>query len=448
MTRVDTPAWHRLMPGVAPTDEYEKAAVELRDMLGTPFENFARPTTLRHAYAAGALGTATDREKIKNDTTMEEFIALCLDAKFPPVLRTAQHKMNTWERHACDRLAERGGAIKGERKFRIKRIRELKLTLGHTELMIRNRHKPTIQVRATNPDVANWELKGGLKRTRGVQLESECGTTSSISGTVLGIRVSVNGDQITFTPTAERCDKLKSTLETVVEQGVASDTLARSIQGKLIFLLTASFGRIGKASVARLAAAPTGARTQESTEAAQQLINLIEKIREIPRRINLRVEQRQCAVLFTDASGFPTHGIGVVVFVPGIGFRHGKLRPKLTAQVHINILEAAAACVGRIFLDNLADNAEVPVLHFVDSEAAKGALIKGRSPSAILNECAGAYHELPLPRHSWIEFVPSRLNPADIPSRDDGDCTVLARLGSTESNLPPIPPRIARLLPT
>ena len=62
------------------------------------------------------------------------------------------------------------------------------------------------------------------------------------------------------------------------------------------------------------------------------------------------------------------------------------------------------------------------VLLFVDNDAARGALIKGRSSSRTMDLLRKAFYAADAwdPCFWWIERVPSKSNPADDPSRGAG----------------------------
>ena len=61
------------------------------------------------------------------------------------------------------------------------------------------------------------------------------------------------------------------------------------------------------------------------------------------------------------------------------------------------------------------------VILFVDNDAARHALVKGRSTNAASDEILITFWEI-VAEHEiqiWVERVPSKSNPADGPSRDD-----------------------------
>ena len=91
----------------------------------------------------------------------------------------------------------------------------------------------------------------------------------------------------------------------------------------------------------------------------------------------------------------------------------------VTSEQRINECESIAALLGlATFIHHLQD---VDVLHFVDSSAAQGVLIKGYSSSRTLSAVTSAYWTLAGKCRAmvWVGRVPSKLNVADGPTRGD-----------------------------
>ena len=83
----------------------------------------------------------------------------------------------------------------------------------------------------------------------------------------------------------------------------------------------------------------------------------------------------------------------------------------------INECESLAALLGLCSFSGLLRDADV--MHFIDSSAAEGSLIKGYSASQTLAAIAGAYWSVASESRAsiWIGRVPSKLNVADGPTR-------------------------------
>jgi len=85
---------------------------------------------------------------------------------------------------------------------------------------------------------------------------------------------------------------------------------------------------------------------------------------------------------------------------------------------------------------------EADVLHFADNTAANAAAIKGYSSAPDLAHLVASLH-LTFARgrtRFWLEFIRSKANPADAPSREDGDLSLIESLGAKR-----IPFRIPQL---
>ena len=264
---------------------------------------------------------------------------------------------------------------------------------------------------------------------------------------LLGVTVDLsNRDVAIARPTAARCAKLSSALEAIAVNGLARGEID-VLRGKLAFLYTATFGRIGAAQASTLLAGVEDAPpTPALARAATSLARIIADARDVPRTVRLDAAARPCASLWTDASGPPTNGLGFVVFAPTHGWLFGSARPPTAA--HINVVETAAAVVGRRALENIISD-DTPVVHYVDSTVAKAALVKGYSPAgapdgAPLSSLADDYHAILMSsrRPTWFEWLPSASNPADIPSRDDGDFAPLRARDASRIDAPPVPPSI------
>ena len=144
---------------------------------------------------------------------------------------------------------------------------------------------------------------------------------------------------------------------------------------------------------------------------------------------------RQFALLFTDARGraaqaseWGSECLGAVLLTSTGGMyavldvsdhtAAGWLR-LISSDQRINECEALGALLGICCFGHVLEGFDI--MHFVDSTAAEGALIKGLSRSQTLSAIAGAYWMQAGLRRicSWIGRVPSVLNVADGPSRGD-----------------------------
>ena len=144
---------------------------------------------------------------------------------------------------------------------------------------------------------------------------------------------------------------------------------------------------------------------------------------------------RRFAILFTDARGraaqagaWGTECLGAAVLTSGGGMfavlevsdpKAADWLRRLSSEQRINECEALAALLGICAFGHILGGCDI--LHFIDSAAAEGSLVKGLSKSRTLSAIPGVYWTQVSLRHAavWIGRVPSKLNIADGPSRGD-----------------------------
>ena len=91
------------------------------------------------------------------------------------------------------------------------------------------------------------------------------------------------------------------------------------------------------------------------------------------------------------------------------------------AKQIISQAELAAVVLVRDEIKRLLENRKV--IFFVDNEAARYSLIKGVSGKSSMQVLTSSFHavDLQTPCFHWIERVPSKSNPADLPTRGKTD---------------------------
>jgi hypothetical protein len=153
--------------------------------------------------------------------------------------------------------------------------------------------------------------------------------------------------------------------------------------------------------------------------------------------------------IYTDAlyeAGKPS-GIGIVVLVPAESGRDEYILHascELPASYldrffepgkhqYIGQLELLAAMAAYSTFPDVLRGRQV--IHFVDNTSSVASLVKGysRAPDSVeLVHCFAA-QRLPLDVDTWVQWVPSKANIADLPSR--GEFQMLRELGSLEHNV-------------
>lgn len=144
------------------------------------------------------------------------------------------------------------------------------------------------------------------------------------------------------------------------------------------------------------------------------------------------------AALWRDARGRPFSRIGFVAFMPGCRPIVSRLtvpawvydllsQEAFTLIQQVEILAALAAY--RTLGERLRDEA---VVHFIDNTGALSNLIHGYAYLPDCGRMVNAVH-LALARlrcKVWFEWVPSKANIADVPSREEGDDEIFEELAA------------------
>ena len=238
-------------------------------------------------------------------------------------------------------------------------------------------------------------------------------------------------------------------------------SLAATVCGKVLFLTTWAYGRVGRAAMQPLHRRRADKRGFDALdEAAAAAVGFLHSlIPVLPRRvIRLRGDGRPAVRIWTDAmweegAEVPAR-IGIVVHLPGYTTAHGKvvegrylhssmvvpeaiMATFVERRQYIGQLELLAAVAAyTTFPDELRGRR---VVHWIDNTSALAALIKGYSRAPDSARIVHAFHafNVGLRATCWLEYVASKANIADLPSR--GDFELLDELGSEarECVLPP-----------
>ena len=227
-----------------------------------------------------------------------------------------------------------------------------------------------------------------------------------------------------------------------------------SLCGRLRFVLCWTFGRFGSAGLQPLEASISGHRfsTPEAVASALQffitVLGLYKQGRGLLRIIRLGRPPKPSIIVWSDAmwekSSSRPAGLGFVIFVPsddpsGRGrLIYSSVFPDETTirffmrkEQYIGQLELLAATACYYSLPDIFRGREV--IHFVDNTSAIAALIKGYSGAPDSSRIVHAFHSLNagLRTNVWFQYVASKANVADLPSRGAHDelMEVLERFG-------------------
>ena len=245
-------------------------------------------------------------------------------------------------------------------------------------------------------------------------------------------------------PKPGRIDKLKTLLQQVLDSDDLPSGLAASLRGKLQFTLASAFGRCGRAPlqafVDRQYCRSDERKLTPSLRCALQFFtHLLPKLPD--KRISARKTSAPPVLVWSDASFENGHGqLGWVVFDPASGnywhSSHAVAKHTFDLFVpdkkqYIGQLELLAATVPYHSLPDCIFRNRL-VMHFVDNQQALSAVVSGyaRQPdnARLVNQlCLRTAH---LQCNVYYEWVASKANIADLPSRND--FVLLTKMGSTE----------------
>ena len=269
----------------------------------------------------------------------------------------------------------------------------------------------------------------------------------------LGVQADFAGLQrtgvMTLGVTPERQDDVADAMEFFLDTGFLSTAEAARLCGRMVFVSMWSAGRWGRAPLRPILdvasrAAPGGRISSAVRGALEFFVQALRRGID-PRELTLVNPPSGPAIrVYTDAmyeDGVPS-GLGIVVFVPP---RNGQPERVLHAsdavpasflnrffapgkRQYIGQLELLAAIAAySTFPEVLAGE---QVIHFVDNTSAVAALVKGysRAPDSVTLVHLFAALRLHLRMDVWVQWVPSKANIADLPSR--GEFAMLRGMGS------------------
>ena len=259
---------------------------------------------------------------------------------------------------------------------------------------------------------------------------------------------------VTFSPVAKRCVTIMQGLREAKRRNLLSSGEAGRIRGKLGWVLSAAYARVGRAAAQPLTEREFSKGVDRSwTRALDEMLNFFEVLLALdergeprlpPLEVYIRRHSRRPVLVYSDAMfrrvqpgagelwrdarGSPFSRVGFVVFVPG---RDRPLVSRLVlpmwvyrylSQESATLIQQAEliAAVGvyRTLPELLAGEAAI---HFVDNTGALSNLIHGYASRPDCGRLVNAYHLMlaDLRCKVWLEWVPSKANVSDLPSRDE-----------------------------
>ncbi len=294
-----------------------------------------------------------------------------------------------------------------------------------------------------------------FKKTLGFDMKRSKEQPPAFMQKTLGVSLSFMDDCITVAPTAARVQKMTSAIQQCLHTDLLSSHDAETMAGKLVFLSTTMFGRMGRAATKPIYGRQYfTVRNRKLTHALRDALTAWLHVLSTspPRAVPWHLPDGHCNFLYADAffdlgdkryrpsdEDIPTewqprsakdlhNGWGVVFFPRRTGWRQAVtlrgtvpctvLQKFCQRQAFIYFLEAWAQILPSIALAEWLDGT---YMAFVDNEAAKRALIKGYGNDIRINAMLGMYwafhadHQ----RSPWLERVSSAANLSDAISRDD-----------------------------
>ena len=260
------------------------------------------------------------------------------------------------------------------------------------------------------------------KHVRGAVSNPFLGVVSDFSQFAAGIII------VRIKPDRKR--KLIIALMGVLAKGSLTHADAASLRGKLYFMCLTCSGRVGVAALLPFVRRQYSKRTylsQDILASVAFFLILLKHMR--PRSINLLSHLRPTLKVWSDAMLQDGVGrLGFVVYDPEDGYF--VCTSYLVPAWFFSLMRNANACIGQLEIAAaLLVYITLPawrlqnrrVLHFIDNTSAMYSLFKGYSSKDDSSLLVNLFHLMLARLHLdiWWEYVASKANIADLPSRDD-----------------------------
>ena len=292
-----------------------------------------------------------------------------------------------------------------------------------------------------------------VMRILGVPLASEKHVPMSGRFTFLGVETNLaqfaGRAIVELGIAAERATRLAEAIEAMLEVGVCAPAEAARMAGRLGFASSWAQGRFGRALMQPLYRQQEGSGSEIGRALRYALLAFLHLLRRgwRPRRFRFDWRRwRPTVKIWTDAAWEPESAdpamVAFVVFFPAEGRGVRERWVYGYARVPDDIMERFCQRVQYIgqleILAAIAVYYSVPELyerqavHWIDNTGAVAALVKGyaRAPDSVRMVHAFAAFMLGRAMSVWFEYVPSKANIADLPSRFE--FTLLRELGAEE----------------
>ena len=249
---------------------------------------------------------------------------------------------------------------------------------------------------------------------------------------------------VLLSPTPDRVQELLADLQAAEDAGRMTPEEASGFFGRVGFVLSTATGSVGRAAVQPLLQRSGEEPTVVAFTPAMRLMNrFLRALLPAVGPLELQVGQpgEPMVVVYTDASYAEGghSGLGVTIFDGDEMYESAAVAPPwLLAWLRprgqqINHLEAVAMVCARLTFPDVLRRRRV--LHFVDNTCALSKAVHGYANEPDMAAAVHALHacDACLGCDAWFEWVPSKANIADLPSRDPAtwdevDSALLGRL--------------------
>ena len=263
-------------------------------------------------------------------------------------------------------------------------------------------------------------------------------------GVVCDLRSAASRRVVFLSPTPERVAHILGELQACEARGVMTPAEAEAIFGRVSFTLTTVSGAVGRAAsqplLQRAHEGPASSSRLPFTASMRSALRYYEALLPALPPLALRCgEQEAPVVVYTDASynDDPSKwsGLGIVIYDGDDCYEAGMRVPQwLRAWLRprgqqINHLEAIAQAAARVTFPDVLKGRRA--LCFVDNTVALSKAVHGYANEPDMAAVVNALHacDAALGVDAWFEWVPSKANVSDLPSREastwDADDAVL-----------------------
>jgi hypothetical protein len=254
----------------------------------------------------------------------------------------------------------------------------------------------------------------------------------SLVAKALGVQISLSDAKsglLTVGNTQARKEEVGKDIDAVLAGPFVQGSRLVSLRGRLLFAESQVFGRKAALKMKVLSAhCNRKPRVFLNTELREALAYLKDRVLNAPPRV-INSQPRNVYHLYTDACHEESGGgLGAIMYdTKGVMYRwfSAWLSPEDLSRIDpegkqtlIFELEAMAAIWGALNLGKTWKHCDAII--FCDNEAVLSCLIRGRSDSSVVNRLLESLlrWETENDVTLWFERVPSKSNPADLPSRD------------------------------